>query len=201
MGVFDFAKEAGAKVGIGDSKEEKAAEASAEAAKEAAARLGKRQAAAKKRAASIAASAEAKAKAAEEDAAEEAAAKAAEGKRADAMERQLKRLHLGDYEIKVNDDAATVLGEAADQETKEKVVLAVGNTHGISTVRDFIRVAKAGAEAEMYTVQSGDSLSKIAKEVYGDAMKYTVIFEANKPLLTDPDLIYPGQVLRIPAAS
>ena len=45
---------------------------------------------------------------------------------------------------------------------------------------------------------SGDSLSKIAKEQYGDAMKYPAIFEANKPMLTDPDKIYPGQVLRIP---
>jgi len=50
----------------------------------------------------------------------------------------------------------------------------------------------------MYTVKSGDSLSKIAKAHYGDAMKYPVIFEANKPQLTDPDKIYPGQVLRIP---
>ena len=46
---------------------------------------------------------------------------------------------------------------------------------------------------------SGDSLSKIAKEHYGNAMKYPVIFEANKPMLEHPDKIYPGQVLRIPA--
>ncbi len=54
------------------------------------------------------------------------------------------------------------------------------------------------AEGKYYTVKSGDSLSKIAKEVYGDPMKYGVIFEANKPMLKDPDLIYPDQVLRIP---
>ena len=53
-------------------------------------------------------------------------------------------------------------------------------------------------EAVFYTVVSGDSLSKIAKAHYGDPMKYPVIFEANKPMLTDPDKIYPGQVLRIP---
>ena len=65
----------------------------------------------------------------------------------------------------------------------------------------------AGAESEtapttesvFYTVQGGDSLSKIAKEHYGSANKYSVIFEANKPMLTDPDKIYPGQVLVIPA--
>lgn len=50
-----------------------------------------------------------------------------------------------------------------------------------------------------YTVKSGDTLSKISKEMYGDANKYPKIFEANKPMLTDPDKIYPGQVLIIPA--
>ena len=84
----------------------------------------------------------------------------------------------------------------------------VGNTEGISKVDDQMTVAppteKAPAEAppepeaQFYTVASGDSLSKIAKEFYGDPMKYPVIFEANKPMLKDPDKIYPGQVLRIP---
>ena len=50
-----------------------------------------------------------------------------------------------------------------------------------------------------YTVEKGDTLSRIAKEMYGDAGKYPAIFEANKPMLKDPDKIYPGQVLRIPA--
>jgi nucleoid-associated protein YgaU len=54
------------------------------------------------------------------------------------------------------------------------------------------------AESTFYTVQSGDTLGKIAAEHYGNAGKYTVIFEANKPMLTDPDKIYPGQQLRIP---
>jgi len=50
-----------------------------------------------------------------------------------------------------------------------------------------------------YVVEKGDTLSKIAKEMYGNANKYTVIFEANQPMLTHPDKIYPGQTLRIPA--
>jgi len=54
-------------------------------------------------------------------------------------------------------------------------------------------------EAQFYTVVSGDTLGKIAKAHYGNAMKYPVIFEANTPMLSDPDKIYPGQVLRIPA--
>ena len=53
-------------------------------------------------------------------------------------------------------------------------------------------------EKQFYTVEKGDSLSKIAKAVYGDPMKYPIIFEANKPMLTNPDLIYPGQRLVIP---
>ena len=56
-----------------------------------------------------------------------------------------------------------------------------------------------GAASQFYTVKSGDTLSKIAKEFYGEANKYNQIFEANKPMLSDPDKIYPGQVLRIPA--
>jgi nucleoid-associated protein YgaU len=49
-----------------------------------------------------------------------------------------------------------------------------------------------------YTVESGDTLGKIAAQHYGDASKYPLIFEANRPMLTDPDKIYPGQTLRIP---
>ena len=54
-------------------------------------------------------------------------------------------------------------------------------------------------QSNMYTVVSGDTLSAIAKKEYGDANKYMKIFEANQPMLSDPNKIYPGQVLRIPA--
>ena len=57
---------------------------------------------------------------------------------------------------------------------------------------------KEEAMARFHTVMRGDTLSKIAKNFYGDAMKYPLIFEANKPMLSHPDKIYPGQVLRIP---
>ena len=102
-------------------------------------------------------------------------------------------------DVKVRDDLATVRGTVDSQADKEKAVLLIGNTQGISRVDDQMKVEKPEPEAMMYTVKSGDSLSKIAKEHYGDAMKYPVIFEANQPLLKDPDKIYPGQVLRIPA--
>ena len=55
------------------------------------------------------------------------------------------------------------------------------------------------AQAETYTVKSGDSLSKIAQHQYGDGKKWRAIFDANRDLITNPDLIYPGQVLKIPS--
>lgn len=104
-----------------------------------------------------------------------------------------------DLNIEVNDDTATVWGQANSQETREKVVLVLGNTEGIASVDDRMTVEVEAPQAQFHTVVKGDYLSKIAKKYYGNAMKYPVIFEANKPMLTDPDKIYPGQVLRIPA--
>lgn len=99
----------------------------------------------------------------------------------------------------LNGDKVTIYGQTKTQAEKEKVILAVGNVSGIAQVDDRISVTNPEPEAQFYTVKSGDSLSKIAKNYYGDANKYNVIFEANKPMLKDPNLIYPGQVLRIPA--
>ena len=91
-----------------------------------------------------------------------------------------------------------VHGMVDDQAEREKVILAVGNVAGIARVDDRLETKKKAPESQMHTVVSGDTLSKIAKKYYGDAGKYPVIFEANKPMLKDPDKIYPGQVLRIP---
>ena len=100
--------------------------------------------------------------------------------------------------VRFADGVCHVGGEVDSQEAREKVILACGNVQGVSRVEDSIEVDSPEAEATMYTVQSGDTLSGIAKKHYGNASKYMVIFEANKPLLSDPDKIYPGQVLRIP---
>ena len=108
--------------------------------------------------------------------------------------------------LKVDFDGAsatvTVRGEAPDQATREKIVLCCGNVQGVAQVRDEMTVAGGNAQstAAFHTVKSGDTLSKIAKQAYGDANAYMKIFEANKPMLSDPNKIYPGQVLRIPAA-
>lgn len=118
-----------------------------------------------------------------------------------ALMRHVMQLGLEVEKLRVDydDGVATVTGAAADQATRERVVLAVGNTEGVAQVDDQMTVEEPEPQATFYTVQRGDSLSKIAKEHYGDAMKYPVIFEANEPMLSDPDKIYPGQVLRIPA--
>jgi nucleoid-associated protein YgaU len=95
----------------------------------------------------------------------------------------------------------TVSGVAPDQATREKIVLCCGNVHSVAKVDDRMTVAQSAAASNFYEVQSGDSLSKIAKAEYGDANAYMKIFEANKPMLSDPNKIYPGQKLRIPAKS
>lgn len=108
-------------------------------------------------------------------------------------------LEVDRLRIDYDDGVAAITGTAADQATREKVVLAVGNTAGVARVDDRMEVAESAPEATLYTVVSGDTLSKIAKAHYGDARKYPLIFEANRPALKDPDKIYVGQVLRIPA--
>ena len=94
----------------------------------------------------------------------------------------------------------TVSGIAADQATKEKIVLCCGNVAAVSKVNDLLTVSSpTEPESTYHEVKSGDTLSKIAKEAYGDANAYMKIFEANKPMLSNPDKIYPGQILRVPA--
>ncbi len=107
-------------------------------------------------------------------------------------------LQVEGLRIELVGSTATIFGMVDDQAEREKVILAVGNVIGIARVDDRLEAKKKAPEAQMHTVVAGDTLSKIAKKYYGDANKYPKIFEANKPMLKDPDKIYPGQVLRIP---
>ena len=106
--------------------------------------------------------------------------------------------------VMYNDGQVTLQGEASSQAAKEKAVLLAGNVRGVASVNDD-RLTVAGqqagapmAQARYYTIQSGDTLSKIAKEYYGDANAYNKIFEANREVIKDADKIYPGQRIRIP---
>jgi nucleoid-associated protein YgaU len=102
------------------------------------------------------------------------------------------------FTVEVEGDTVKLSGQAASQEEREKAILAVGNIAGIAKVEDAVAVAAPAPESTMYTVVKGDTLSAISKKHYGDANKYMKIFEANKPMLSHPDKIYPGQMLRIP---
>ena len=102
------------------------------------------------------------------------------------------------FNVQFDDGTATLTGRMGSQEEREKVVLAVGNVEGVARVDDRLEVEEPEPEATFYTVERGDTLSAIARDHYGDASKYPVIFEANRPMLENPDRIYPGQVLRIP---
>lgn len=170
MGIFDFVKDVGSSI-FGDDEEAKA-EVEAAAAK-----------------------------AASDAASEEEARQLAE-----AAKNQIIAEHLAAFvtnlglkidmlEVAFADETATVAGKTRSQSEREKVVLAIGNSQGVARVIDDIDV-----EPVFHVVQKGDTLSKIAESVYGDPMKYEVIFEANRPMLTHPDKIYPGQSLRIPDA-
>ncbi len=157
MGIFNFVREAGAKVGLGESP----SEAAAEAAKD------------------------------------EELAELREGNK---LLRFVMQMDLGVENPKVgyDDGVATVFGTAPTQRVRENVILAIGNCAGVEKVDDRMEVREPAPEATFYTVKKGDTLGAIAKEHLGSAKRYPEIFEANRPMLKDPDLIYPGQVLRIP---
>ena len=109
-----------------------------------------------------------------------------------------------DIQVKVDNDKVILMGSVDTIDNRNKVIVTAGNVEGVASVDDWLKVrnppvvAPPPPEKQFYTVKKGDYLSKIAKEVYGNANKYNVIFEANKPMLKDPNLIYPGQVLVIP---
>ncbi len=105
-------------------------------------------------------------------------------------------LDASGLDITVDGDTVKVSGAAVSQEMKEKVILAVGNIEGVAAVDDAVETS--GTNSATHTVERGDTLSAIAKKTLGSANKYHAIFEANKPMLSHPDKIYPGQVLRIP---
>ena len=121
---------------------------------------------------------------------------------ANAIAAYVAKMNLTAAGITIGFDGASgtviVQGMADTQETKEKILLCCGNVADVESVRDQLGVIQAEVEPQFYTVVRGDTLSKIALDFYGNANAYMGIFEANKPMLTHPDKIYLGQMLRIP---
>jgi nucleoid-associated protein YgaU len=135
---------------------------------------------------------------------EAAAAKLQElnAKAASAISAYIETQNLGIEALDVSFDGAsgsvTVNGNAPSQEASEKVTLCCGNVSGVVSVSNMLAVSEPADESQYHDVVRGDTLSAIAKTYYGNANKYMAIFEANKPMLSHPDKIYPGQKLRIP---
>lgn len=101
--------------------------------------------------------------------------------------------------VEVKDGVATISGEAESAEALEKAILMAGNIEGISeVVADSVDAPKSEATVEFYEIKSGDTLWKIASDHLGDGNRYPEIFEANREVIQDPDLIFPGQKIRIP---
>lgn len=142
---------------------------------------------------------------------------------AEAVKKELDSFGIGTdgVDVKVDGDKVVLSGVVEDQSIFEKAIVAVGNTLGISKVEaadlkvvvpdsglslgktdmtELVKASTDGKTPRFHTVEKGDNLWKVAEAAYGKGKgaKYTVIFEANKPMLSDPDKIYPGQVLRIP---
>ncbi len=119
--------------------------------------------------------------------------------------------HVSNLNATFDAGKVTLTGTADSMAAKEKAALVAGNIQGVSHVDDNGLTAPAAAPAagatagaaagatRYYTIKSGDTLSKVAKEMYGDASQYDKIFQANKEVIGDPDKIYPGQQIRIPA--
>ncbi len=130
---------------------------------------------------------------------------------------------LDKFSVKVDGGVVTIVGFAQSTEAAQKAVLLAGNIKGVDEVISKLYVpgsnmtetepvqelealesmeidtaALETGDVEFYIIESGDTLSKIAKQYYGDAMAYPKIFEANKEVIKDPDLIFVGQKIRIP---
>jgi nucleoid-associated protein YgaU len=122
-------------------------------------------------------------------------------KAGDAIQAYVEQQKLGIENLDVQYDGAsgkvTISGNAPSQEAAEKAVLCCGNVANVESVENRLTAPQAEA-AQFHDVAKGDTLSAISKKYYGDPNKYNAIFEANRPMLTHPDKIYPGQKLRIP---
>jgi nucleoid-associated protein YgaU len=106
---------------------------------------------------------------------------------------------ISNLEINVENGVAVLSGQAESAEAMEKAVLMAGNIKGIGEVRaDNLTAPPPVEQVAYYIIQKGDTLSAIAKKHYGNANDYPKIFEANREVIKDANLIFPGQKIRIP---
>ena len=106
---------------------------------------------------------------------------------------------ISNLDVHYDNGVVELLGNADSAEALEKAVLMAGNVQGVSEVKaDAVSAPPLQAKVEYYAIQKGDTLSAIAKRYYGNANDYPRIFEANPEVIKNPDLIYPGQKIRIP---
>lgn len=118
------------------------------------------------------------------------------------LEKEVKDLGLDSdgMDIHIGENGkVSVTGKAVSQEMKEKILVAIGNVDGVAEVEDGAETGDNGAASQFHQVVKGDTLWAISKKYYGKGSRYPEIFEANRPMLSHPDKIYVGQVLRIPA--
>jgi len=103
---------------------------------------------------------------------------------------------ISDLDVIFDGDTATISGTANDAAAYEKAVLMAGNVEGVAKVE----AAALGApgDSTFVLVKEGDSLWAIAERELGNGSHYNEIFAANREVIENPDLIYPGQKIRIP---
>jgi nucleoid-associated protein YgaU len=101
--------------------------------------------------------------------------------------------------VEYKNGVVSISGQAASAEAMEKAVLMAGNVQGVSDVKiDNLQTPANQEKVEYYLIKKGETLSAIAKQFYGKANQYRKIFEANREVIKDPNLIFPGQKIRIP---
>jgi nucleoid-associated protein YgaU len=122
-----------------------------------------------------------------------------EANAAEAIAKEVGDPSLADkLDVEIDGENVKIKGDVPSQELKEKIIVAAGNVEGVSKVEEDLTTDEKTPEGTFHTVEKGDTLWAISEKAYGDGAKYKTIFEANTPMLSDPDKIYPGQVLRIP---
>jgi LysM repeat protein len=106
---------------------------------------------------------------------------------------------INGLDVSFDNGVVSLSGEAATPEAMEKAVLMAGNVLGVSEVKvDGLQAPPVQQQVEYYVIKKGDTLSAIAKQFLGNANDYPKIFEANREVIRDPNLIFPGQKIRIP---